>query len=125
MSALTRYALISVLVVGLVCAVLLGVVDEEGRRGVLLAAGIAVPVQVLAFGLLARARGDVIRFFIWWGAGIALRVLVVVAVGVLSSDFDRVGRTAMMLSLVGFFFLLLLLEPVFLNGQRRGAETKV
>ena len=122
MNAVVRYALISLLVVGIGSAALLALMDDVGRTGVLLAAGIAVPVQVLAFGLLQGARGDVTRFFAWWGAGIALRVLVVVVVGVLSSGLERGARASLVLSLVGFFFVLLLLEPVFLKG-RLGAET--
>ncbi len=122
MNAVVRYALISLLVVGIGSAALLALLDEVGRTGVLLAAGIAVPVQVLAFGLLQGARGDVTRFFAWWGAGIALRFLVVVVVGVLSSGLEREARASLVLSLVGFFFVLLLLEPVFLKG-RLGVET--
>ena len=122
MNAVVRYALISLLVVGIGSAALLALMDDVGRTGVLLAAGIAVPVQVLAFGLLQGARGDVTRFFVWWGAGIALRVLVVVVVGVLSSGLERGARASLVLSLVGFFFVLLLLEPVFLKG-RLGVET--
>lgn len=122
MNAVVRYALISLLVVGIGSAALLALMDDVGRTGVLLAAGIAVPVQVLAFGLLQGARGDVTRFFAWWGAGIALRVLVVVVVGVLSSGLERGARASLVLSLVGFFFVLLLLEPVFLKG-RLGVET--
>ncbi len=38
-------------------AALFPFLDDEGRRGVLLAAGVAYPVQVVAFGVLLRARG--------------------------------------------------------------------
>ena len=35
---------------------LLPFLEDDGKRGVLLAAGIAFPVQVTAFGLLLRAQ---------------------------------------------------------------------
>ena len=123
MSALSRYALTSLLVVILGIAILWTFLDDAGQRGVLLAALIAYPVQVLAFGLLARAREDAGRFFIWWGAGIALRIAVVAVVGIASSSLESDGRTALVLSLVGFFFVLLLLEPVFLRGDRKDQRT--
>lgn len=123
MSAVARYALVSFLVVGLGCAVLLATLDEVGGRGALLAAGIAVPVQILAFSLLIGARADATRFLLWWATGIAIRVVVVVVAAVVSSGFDRVGRPSFVLSLIGFFFVLLLLEPVFLKGERRGVNT--
>ena len=43
---------------------------DEGRKGILLAAAIAYPVQVTAFGVLLRAYGEPARFFVWWGVGV-------------------------------------------------------
>lgn len=118
-----RYALISILIVGVGSAILVALLDSTGRSGVLIAAGIALPIQVLAFGLLTRAQGDVTRFFMWWGAGIALRVAVVAGVGLASTRIDPDARTALVLSLVGFFFVLLLLEPILLKGENKGVKT--
>jgi hypothetical protein len=123
LSAVVRYTLISFLVVGVGSAVLLALLEPAARSGVLLAAGIALPVQVLAFGLLARARDDVTRFFAWWGAGIALRVVVFAVTGIASAGIAPVARTSLVLSLAGFFFVLLLLEPLFLKGEHKGVKT--
>ena len=84
---------------------------------------VAYPVQVTAFGLLLRARDRPSRFFVWWGAGIALRVAVVAAVGIVSSGLASVAPEALLLSLAGFFFVLLLMEPVFLKVDRNDAGT--
>ncbi|MNC99565.1 hypothetical protein D3C83_178980 [compost metagenome] len=70
-----------------------------------------------AFGLVAGARGDPTRFFVRWGAGIALRGVVVVIVGIASAGFPSVGRAPLVLSVIGFFFVMLLMEPVFLKGK--------
>ncbi len=100
-------------------AALLPFLDEDGRRGVLLAAAIAFPVQVAAFGLLLRAQGEPSRFFLWWGVGIAVRVGVVVAVGLTVARMESVGSEALLLSLAGFFFGLLLVEPAFLKSASK------
>ena len=59
----------------------------------------------------------------WWGAGIALRVAVVVAVGLASLRLESVEPAALLLSLVGFFFVLLLMEPAFLKADSENART--
>ncbi len=123
MSALSRYALTAVLVVGLGSTVLCVLLDDAGERGVVLAGLIACPVQVVAFAFLLRARGDPSGFFVWWGAGIMLRVVVVVVVGIASSSFESVDPAALLLSLVGFFFILLLMEPAFLKIEGKDART--
>ncbi len=123
MNALNRYALTALLVVGLGAAALSVFLDDAGRTGILLAALIAYPVQVMAFALLLRARGEPTRFMAWWGAGIALRVAVVVAVGLASSRLESVEPAALLLSLVGFFFVLLLMEPAFLRADSEDART--
>jgi hypothetical protein len=117
--------LIALLIVGLGAAALLPFFDEAGRRGILLAASIGYPVQVMAFGLLLRARGEPTRFMVWWGVGIGIRVAVVVAVGLLSTTLATVEPAALLLSLVGFFFVLLLIEPVFLRADDKDAQTTI
>ena len=101
---------------------LLPFLEDDGRRGVLLAAGIAFPVQVAAFGLLLRAQGEPSRFFLWWGVGIAVRVVVVVAAGLTVARMESVGSEALLLSLAGFFFGLLLVEPAFLKGASKDVQ---
>jgi len=93
--------------------------DDDGRTGILVAAAVAYPVQVVAFGLLLRVRGDPSRFFVWWGAGVAVRVGVVIIVGLVALRIESLGAEVLLLSVAGFFFGLLLIEPAFLKGADR------
>lgn len=119
MTALIRYALTALGIVGVGVALLGVFLNDEGRRGAVLAGLIAYPVQVSAFWLLLRAkdRPSPSHFIVWWGAGIALRVAVVAAVGVASSRLVSVEPASLLLSLIGFFFVMLLMEPVFLKAD--------
>ena len=102
-------------------ATLFPFVGDEGRTGVLLAAAVAYPVQIIAFGLLLRARGEPSRFFVWWGAGVLLRIAVIVVIGLLALRIESLGAEVLLLSLAGFFFGLLMIEPTFLKGADRDA----
>jgi len=113
---LGRYALTSLLMIAAAVAALFPFLEDDGRFGVLLAAGVTLPVQVAAFGLLLRARGEPSRFFVWWGVGVGVRIGVVVIVGLVALRFESLGAEALLLSLAGFFFGLLLIEPVFLKA---------
>ena len=121
MRALGRYALTGLLMIAVAVAALFPFLGDEGRTGVLLAAVIAYPVQVAAFGLLLRSRGDPSRFFVWWGAGVAVRIGVVIIVGLVALRIESLGAEALLLSLAGFFFGLLLIEPAFFKGADRDA----
>jgi hypothetical protein len=117
LSVFGRYALIGILVVGLGVTVLWMLLDDSERVGVILAALIAYPVQIFAFWLLLRVRGEPTQFVFYWGIGIMLRVLTVVTVGLVSWKFELVDPAALLLTLVGFFFVLLLMEPAFLKVE--------
>lgn len=113
MSSSLRYAATGSTLIAAVVLVLWPFLDVSGRNGVLLAALIAVPVQVTAFWALHHFQGEMTAFLAAWVGGTFLRVAViaVVAVAVINSGMD--GAVPMLLALVGFFFGLLLLEPVF------------
>ena len=119
MRALVRYASAGFLMIAIAVAALFPFLQDEGRRGVLLAAGVAYPVQIVAFGLLLRARGEPSRFFVWWGVGVAVRIGVVVVAGLVALRIESLGAEALLLSLAGFFFGLLLIEPAFLKAADR------
>ena len=114
-----RYASAGFLMIAIAVAALFPFLQDEGRRGVLLAAGVAYPVQIVAFGLLLRARGEPSRFFVWWGVGVAVRIGVVVVAGLVALRIESLGAEALLLSLAGFFFGLLLIEPAFLKAADR------
>lgn len=121
MRALGRYALTGLLLIAVSVAALFPFLDDDGRKGVLLAAAVAYPVQITAFGLLLRSRGDPSRFFVWWGAGVAVRIGVVIIIGLVALRIESLGAEVLLLSLAGFFFGLLLIEPAFLKGADKDA----
>lgn len=125
MSVFGRYALIGILVVVLGVTVLWMLLDDSERVGVILAAFIAYPVQVFSFWLLLCARGEPTRFMFYWGIGIMLRVLTVVTVGLVSWKFELMEPAALLLTLVGFFFVLLLMEPAFLKIDSNDPREKI
>ncbi len=122
MRALGRYTLTGLLLIAVAVAALFPFLDDEGRKSVLLAAAVAYPVQITVFGLLLRSRGDPSRFFVWWGVGVAVRIGVVIIVGLLALRIESLGAEVLLLSLAGFFFGLLLIEPAFLKGADRDAK---
>jgi hypothetical protein len=114
---IARYALVSSLVLLAGIAGLSLVVAAGAMPAVLLAAGLALAVQVAAFSLIVMLRHTPRGFLLAWGAGMLLRFAVVIGGGLL---LVRAGfpRLPLLLGLVGFVFALLLLELVFLH---RGA----
>ena len=78
-------------------------------------------MQVAAFGVLLRAHGEPSRFFAWWGVGVAVRIGVVITVGLVALRIESLGAEALLLSLAGFFFGLLLIEPAFLKAADKDA----
>jgi hypothetical protein len=118
MSASLKYAATGV---GVVAAIVLGLwpfLDAAGRSGVLIAAGVAVPVQVFAFAALIRFRGGLNGFLAAWLGGTVLRMVVIAVVAFLVIRSDTEGAVPMLLALAGFFFGLLLLEPVYFRIER-------
>ncbi len=113
MSPSLKYAATGVSAVSAVVLGLWPFLDTASRTGLLIAAAVALPVQVVAFALLNRYRGRVNGFLAAWVGGTLVRMLVlgVVAFAVTRSGPD--GVMATLLGLVGFFFGLLLLEPVY------------
>jgi hypothetical protein len=107
------------------CALLalLGVVaswpwlDGSGRTGVLTAAAVALPLQVGTFAALRWGWSRRQHFLAAWVGGTLTRLLAVAAV----ATFVYVSRLApapTLLALAGFFFGMLLIEPLFLLRMR-------
>jgi hypothetical protein len=108
-----KYAVAALLLIAAVTAALWPFLDQPSRRGVLTAGLIALPVQVLAFTLLVRRHGQANGFMAAWAGGMALRAVVVVITAVVVVQTQTAGAVALLLSLAGFFFALLVLEAAF------------
>lgn len=113
MKASLRYAATGALMLALVIAVLWYFLDPAGRRGVVSAAVIALPVQMTAFGLMVRYRRRFSRFLAVWAGGTLIRMAIVVFVAVLVGRAHDESTVPLLFALAGFFFLLLLLEPLY------------
>lgn len=92
-------------------------VDPSARRGLLLAALVAYPVQVCAFALLVRWRDRMNRFLAAWVGGTLVRMGLILAVALVLLRVPDTEPLATLLSLAGFLFGLLLLEPFFFRGS--------
>jgi hypothetical protein len=117
MKALGRYAVFTTLIVTIAIAAMWPFLGESGRASLVVAAGIAVPVQWATFLLVVRALGDATQFLVRWGIGIFARMGLVAATGLLLPRLGRLDATVLILTLCGFFFVLLLLEPLFFRTQ--------
>lgn len=95
--------------------------DAAATQAVWLAAGIAWGVQLAAFAGLMLVRERSQLFLLGWLLGLALRFLAVMAVALWLSREPVLPIRPALVSLVGFLFVLLLLEPLFL---RRGLQTR-
>jgi hypothetical protein len=101
-----------------VAAGIAGMLVGGDARAVWIAAVIAYVLQLGAFGLMVWLQGQPQLFMIGWLAGMMVRFG---AVGVCAFWLSRTAvlpLSTTLLSLVGFLFLLLLLEPLFLRHGR-------
>jgi len=117
MSAATKYAASGLAIVALVTLGLWPFLDSDGRRGVMIAGAVALPVQVIAFAALMRFRGQVNGFLAVWVGGTLLRMVIVAIVAAIAIRSSAAGAVPMLLALVGFFFGLLLLEPIYFRTE--------
>lgn len=113
--AWTAYAVASavVLVVLVLGAALLVAPGDEG--GLWVAAGVAFAVQLAAFGALVAGREGDRAFLLSWGSGMLLRFAAVAAVALWATRATALDPAVTLVSLVGFVFVLVLLEPLFLR----------
>ena len=96
----------------------LGCIRSLGRRGVLIAAVIALPVQIASFTILQHYRGRVRGFMAAWVGGTLLRMTTIAVVAVVVIRSGAAGRIPMLFALASFFFGLLLLEPVYFKASQ-------
>ena len=92
-------------------------VSPPARTGILLAAMVAYPVQMVAFFLLIRYWEDRKKFLLVWVGGTFVRMVVILAAALVVAQTGRVPPAPTLIALAGFFFGLLLLEPLFLRPR--------
>ena len=121
MNNVTKYAFTGLLGVALITLVFMPFLDPAGRRGLVIAALIALPIQILAFSAMLSFRSDWNRFLVVWVGGTLLRMVVIALAAFVAIRLDLEGLAPMLLALAGFFFGLLLIEPIYLRSEH--AET--
>lgn len=105
---------------GAIALIVLGLwplLDASAWSGVLVAAAIALTVQTAAFAVLHQSQGALNGFMMAWVGGMMVRMLVIAAVAVIVIRSGTESAVPMLLALAGFFFGLLLLEPVFFRVE--------
>jgi hypothetical protein len=119
MRAWLRYAAVGMLATAVCAALTALALGSKATSAVLFAAVVAYVLQLIAFGALLSLRGHETMFLAGWVGGMFLRAVGLILAGLWLSRTPLPRATAM-LSLVGFLFLLLMLEPLFLP---RGTRT--
>ena len=110
---LLAYGVAGLLLLTLAVLLLWPLLDEAGRRGIVAAAAVAWPIQLVAFWVLVANRAELGRFLIAWVAGTLVRMVLIGVAAVALTQMTTVAMVPTLLGLAGFFFGLLLLEPVF------------
>ncbi len=101
----------------LVNALLWPFLESPARAGLAAAALVAFPIQMVAFFLLVRFWGDGRRFVLVWVSGTLVRMGVILVAALALTRLGRLPPAPTLLGLAGFFFGLLLLEPLFLRPE--------
>ena len=111
--AFTLYALSCVVVIGLAAGVFTAVFDAgAARTAVWVSAGVALVVQLVAFGI-ARTLAKGGNGIAGWGLGAVICLLVLIVYG-FSSRALGLPQNAALLSLATYFSLTELIEAPFL-----------
>ena len=117
--AWTAYALTGAVVIGVAALAVSLLAGAQVSRAVWLSAAFAYALQAIAFALLLWVRDQAQLFMVGWLGGMVLRFAAVGGLAFYASRYTTLPLAVLLLSLVGFVFLLLLLEPVFLRWDLR------
>lgn len=114
------YAAAGLILVALIAIVAASFQQGADRRAVFVGAAVAYVLQLIAFGLLLSVRDKQPLFLAGWLGGMVLRFGALGICLFWASRSEALPRTPLAISLVGFVFVLLMLEPVFLRWDLRG-----
>lgn len=118
--AAVAFALVAAATVGVGAAL-----DPVGRRSLVWAAAVALPVQLAVFGALLWARDRGNAFMLAFLGGGAARLGVLGVAGLLTTQTETgLAAAPLLLGLAGYFFALLLLEGWFLRRSTRNEHTE-
>jgi hypothetical protein len=115
-----RYAASATVLLAVLTLALWPMLEREDRPSVALAALVALAVQIPAFSMVIRARGQVHGFLGAMVGGMALRALAVIGVAAFLILSGSPALAATLLALVSFLFALLVLEFVHFKSRPKG-----
>jgi hypothetical protein len=118
LTQLLRYGGVAFLLLLLVNAGCWPWLSPPARTGLLVAALVAYPIQMVAFFLLVRHWENGKRFLVVWVGGTVVRMGVILGAALAVMRVEGLSPAPTLLGLAGFFFGLLLLEPLFLRPRR-------
>jgi hypothetical protein len=95
-------------------------VGPNRAGGVWLSAAVAGAVQVVAFAMLVSSRRRGRDFMVSWASGMVLRFAAIAGLAFWVTRRTSLDAAVTLLSLVGFVFVLVLLEPLFLRLVEAG-----
>lgn len=119
MRALLGYLAVSGVLIAVAALVLSGWVVPSAGGAIWAVAGLAYLIQAIAFGALALTRVSGLPWVALWGGGTLLRLLAVAGTAFWVAGSDSVPAAPVLLSLAGFLFVLMLLEPAFFRTGMR------
>ena len=115
MKGVWAYAAISLLLLLAALGAVLPWLDAPARRGVVVAACAAWPVQIAAFGAMVRLRSRTQGLLMAWGGGMLARLLLVGVAALAVWVSPGLPPAPTLLGLVAVLFGMLLLEGPFLT----------
>lgn len=119
MTSSSRYAIVGSGVVAAALLLLWPMLDPLARQGIVIAALVALPVQIVSFSLLVRFRDRVRGFLAAWVGGTVARVVAIATVAFFVLRSSAEGALTVLVALAAFLFALLLLEPIYFKGSSR------
>ena len=114
--ALVRFTAVQGVLVALICVLLqqFAFTDSASRSAVRASAWLAFTVQILTFAIARLVSRD--NIIAGWGIGIVLRFATVAFWALLGVKALGLPLSPALLSLVTFYFVSTLVEPLFLNA---------
>lgn len=113
MRGFAEYATSCILIIAIIGAIAWFFTDRAGQQAVLVSAGLAFVVQLVAFGVARLLQGR--NLLLGWGIGSVLRLIALVLYAVVVARLWRAPIGPALLSFVAFLFVTTVVEPVFLR----------
>lgn len=113
MKRVAQYVVLSIGIIGAMGAIASVFTAGQSREAVWASASLAFVVQMVAFTVVRLMPPQ--QVVVGWGLGAALRLVAVLMYGLVVATVWRAPVAPALLSFVGFLFVTMVVEPVFLK----------